>query len=142
MFSSRTMTPADWQGITHFTPDEFKRPDKMGYEFMVYLDGLREQAGVPMFISSSFRSVEYNRSVGGAADSSHTDDPCDAVDIRKSPTPADPNWNHARFCIVRAAFLSGCVRVGIYPNGSLHIDRTEDRRPGMRLWVMVDNPAT
>lgn len=140
-FSSRTLTPAEWQGLTHFTPDEFNHPEKMGLEFMMALDGLREQAGVPMHPSSDYRSPEYNRSVGGAKDSAHTDTPCDSVDIKKAPTPDDPHWNHARFCIVRAALAAGWTRIGIYPNGSLHLDRTEDRRPGERLWVVVDNPA-
>jgi uncharacterized protein YcbK (DUF882 family) len=141
-FSTRTMTPADWQGITHFTPAEFKAPDKMGYEMMLWLDGVREQAGVPMRITSSYRSPAYNASVGGAKDSAHTDVPCDAVDIGKDPTPSDPNWNYSRFRIVDTAMKAGCVRIGFYPNGSLHLDRTEDKRPSPRLWNAVDNPAT
>ena len=141
-FSTRTMTTVDWARITHFKPFEFKSPDKMGYEFMVWLDGVREQAGIGMTITSSYRSPAYNASVGGAQDSAHTDVPCDAVDIGKEPTPADPNWNHARFKILAAALKAGCVRIGFYPNGSLHLDRTEDQRPAPRLWNAVDNKAT
>lgn len=141
-FSTRTMTPADWQGITHFTPTEFKSPDKMGYEFVLWLDGVREQSGVSMKITSSYRSPAYNASVGGAKDSAHTDVPCDAVDIGKDPSPNDPNWNYARFKIVDTALKAGCVRVGFYQNGSLHLDRTEGQRPAPRLWNAVDNKAT
>jgi len=140
-FSSRTLSPAEWAALTHFSADEFQHPEKMGYEFMLWLDGVREQAGVPMHVSSSYRSRAYNLAVGGAADSAHVDEPCEAVDIAKSPTAEDPNWNHARFCILRAALLGGCTRFGFYPNGSLHIDRTESVRPAERLWNAVDNPA-
>ena len=141
-FSSRTMTPADWRALSYFTPAEFKAPDTMGYEFMVWLDGVREQAGVSMPITSSYRSPAYNASVGGAKDSAHTDVPCDAVDIGKAPSPSDPNWNFARFKILQAALAGGCVRIGFYPNGSLHLDRTEGKRPAPRLWNAVDSRAT
>lgn len=140
-FSSRTMTDADWSGVAHFTPGEFSEPHLMGLEFVHWLDGVRALAGVPMHITSSARTPEHNKAVGGAVDSAHVDVPCNAVDIGQTPTPSDPNWNFARFKILEAAMQSGCVRVGFYPNGSLHLDRTEDQRPAPRLWNAVDRPA-
>ena len=128
-FSSRCMTIADWSQIKHFTRAEFRDPEKMGYAFMLWLDELRERAGVPMVITSSYRSPEYNRAVGGAKDSAHTDVPCNAVDIGERPRADDPNWNLTRWRIVEAAMAMGCQRIGTYANGSLHIDRSEDRRP-------------
>ena len=140
-FSSRCMVDADWHEIKHFDPSEFAIPGNMGYEFTRWLDTLRVLAGVPMHITSSSRTHAHNAAVGGASDSAHVDVPCNAVDIGKSPTPADPNWNFARFKILDAAMQTGCVRIGFYPNGSLHLDRTEDQRPAPRLWNAVDNPA-
>lgn len=139
-FSTRTMRPADWAQIRHFQPSEFAEPEKMGYEFMVWLDAVREDAGVPMYVSSSYRTPAHNRAVGGAADSAHCDEPCDAVDFRKAPTPSDPHWNLARGRIIVAAVKRGCVRVGQYKDGSIHLDRTEGRRPPA-FWTVVDNPA-
>ncbi|HXG69472.1 MAG TPA: D-Ala-D-Ala carboxypeptidase family metallohydrolase [Gemmatimonadaceae bacterium] len=140
-FSSRTMRMSDWPTIRHFGVAEFKAPEMMGYEFMLWLDKVRFEAQVEMPISSSYRSPSYNKSVGGAADSSHTDDICNAVDIARTPSTNDPNWNYSRWKIIEAAIRLGCRRIGLYPSGSLHLDRTEDVRPAPRLWVKVDNPA-
>jgi len=138
--TDRCMTAADWTLVApYFTPSEFKVPEKMSYEFMMWLLEVRLRAGVTMNISSSVRSTAYNKQVGGAKDSAHVDVPCRAVDIRP-PTKRDamdPNWNYARFKIVKAAMDCGGVRIGIYQNGSLHLDRTESTRPAPRLWVAV-----
>lgn len=133
-FSSRTMTNADWIVLPYFKKSEFKHPEKMGYEFMQELVRVRKMAGCPMYPTSDYRDPTYNKKVGGAEDSAHTDIPCDASDFQ-------PRNSVERFAIVRAAILCGFVRIGIYKNGSLHLDRTEDRRPAHVLWTVVSNPA-
>ena len=138
-FSSRTMKPEDWAKLEHFNADEFKSPEKMGFEFMLWLDRLREEAAVPMTITSSYSDKKYKKKVGGASDSAHIDVPCNAVDIGMRPRPSDPNWNYTRFRIIRAAILSGCQRIGTYANGSLHLDMTHDERPAERMWRVVGN---
>lgn len=139
--STRTMRPSDWADIPYFKPSEFKHPEKMGYEFMLWLVKVRQLADVPIHITSSYRSPAYNRLVGGAADSAHTDVPCNAVDIGERPRPSDPNWNYSRWQIIHAAEKLGCRREGMYQNGSLHLDMTHGRRPAPRLWRVVNNPA-
>lgn len=136
-FSVRTMRGEDWAAIRHFSPAEFTRPDVMGFEFMKWLDTLRAQAGVPMIITSSYRSPTHNAQVGGASDSAHVDVPCNAVDVAEKPRPDDPNWNYSRWMIVTTAILMGCKRIGTYQNGSLHLDMTHDRRPSPRMWRVV-----
>lgn len=131
------MRPEDWAEIRYFTSAEFKKPLLMGYEFMRWLDRVREEAGVPMIISSSSRTAEHNAVVGGATKSAHLRVPCDAVDIRRNPKPA-VTWNHDRFRIIRAAFLNGCERVGVYQDESIHLDRAEGILPAQRLWIRVD----
>lgn len=135
-FSSRCMRPEDWDEIKHFKPEEFKKPLLMGYEFMKWLDKVREGADVVMLVSSSARSDDYNKAVGGAGDSAHVDIPCDAVDIRKNPN-SKMTWNHDRFQIVFTAYALGCRRFGIYKDQSIHLDRTEKKRPAPRMWVEV-----
>jgi len=136
-FSTRVMRPPDWDELKHFQAGEFKEPDKMGYEFIRWLDRLRDEAAVPMKITSSYRSPAYNRGVGGATDSAHTDVPCNAVDIGMTLSDDDPNWNFARYQIINAAMYQGCQRIGTYANGSLHLDRSEGKRPHPRMWRVV-----
>lgn len=136
-FSSRVMTPADWAKIKHFDASEFNYPMLMGYEFMVWLDHLREEAGVPIHITSDHRTAAHNAEVGGAPDSAHVDVPCDSVDIGMRPRPDDANWNYSRWRITFAAEKLGCRRIGHYKDGSMHIDRTETKRPSPRMWHVV-----
>lgn len=134
-FSSRTMRSVDWDEIKHFRPDEFKAPEKMGLEFVRWLDRVRALADVPVRITSSYRSPEYNDRIGGADNSAHTDVPCNAVDIGLTRHPLGENF--ARFRLLKAALALGCERIGTYKDGSLHFDRSEDKRPAPRIWRVV-----
>ena len=136
-FSTRTMFAADWAAIRYFKPSEFAVPSRMGFEFMKWLDTLRAQAGVPIIITSSYRTPAHNAAVGGASNSAHTDVPCDAVDIGERPRPDDPQWNYSRWMIVSTAIMMGCKRIGTYADGSLHLDMSHDRRPAPRMWRVV-----
>lgn len=141
MFSTRTMSDVDWERLKKFQRHEFKSPERMGFEFMLWLDQLAIKANVPIVIVSSYRTQEHNRSVGGAKDSAHVDEICEAVDIQRRPTPNDPHWNYGRAQVMMNAVRLGCQRIGMYPNGNLHIDMTHDKRPAPRIWIAVDNPA-
>src|SRR6266487_1401444 len=138
-FSTRCMQADDWTKISSFSLHEFSHPSFMGFEFMQWLDTLRNKCGMPFWITSSYRTIEHNQLVGGADDSAHCDVPCNAVDIGESPRVSDPNWYHSRFLIVSNALASGCSRIGLYANGSIHLDMTADRRPGERIWRVVGN---
>lgn len=64
------------QKLRYFRPSEFKMGsvnvfDKMQPEFLAKLDQLRESCGVPLVITSSYRSVSYNKRIGGASNSMH-----------------------------------------------------------------------
>lgn len=137
-FSTRPITPADWATIVHFTPPEFidhgtgqNCADKMGLEFIRWLDQVRTAAGIPMTISSSYRDPAYNASIHGASNSAHMQVPCEAVDVV-------PAGDQDRYHVIHAALLAGCVRIGIYGNGSLHLDRAESDHPSPALWTIVD----
>ena len=59
-----------------FKESEFKMGgervfDKMDKDFLVKLDELRGYVGQPLIITSSYRSLEYNKAIGGAKRSMH-----------------------------------------------------------------------
>lgn len=62
--------------MIYFKPSEFVMNnkivfDKMDKEFLSKLDILREELGLPIIITSSFRDEEYNKKIGGAKSSMH-----------------------------------------------------------------------
>jgi len=124
--STRCMTDDDWAELTYFKKSEFKHPEKMGYEFMKWLDQVRHDAKVKMVVTSSWRSEKANRDAGGAKASAHLDTPCNAVDLGGQMTGAQ------RLAIVRSALANGCDRIGIYETGVVHLDRSP-RFPS--IWV-------
>lgn len=128
-FSARAMRDSDWRSVRHFTPGEFKAPERMGWNFLLWLDQVRDACGVPMRVTSSYRTPQHNAQVGGAKDSAHCDTPCNAVDLM-------PQNNYERWQIVTAAWALGCRRIGVYADGSLHLDMTHDVRPAPRMWVV------
>jgi uncharacterized protein YcbK (DUF882 family) len=130
-FSSRTMRASDWRALRHFKASEFKYPHRMGYEFMRWLDDVRQTLGEPLSRSGDWRDPKSNAEVGGAKDSAHMDEICDAIDLS-----ARGMTGAKRLRLFVVAYSLGCRRFGIYENGSVHLDRTEDRRPHA-MWVKV-----
>jgi len=131
------MRPDDWAEINHFKPTDrgFRAPDRMGYEFMLWPDKVRARAGVPMYVSSTVRDGAQNAAAGGAIKSAHMDQLCEAADFA-GEKEGEPMPGKHRLAIVKAALELGCTRIGVYVNGSVHLDRTEDRRP-QSMWVTV-----
>ena len=102
--------------LKHVTPHEFKEDGKDAYdqmqpEFLLSLDACRELAGVPFKITSSYRSPEKNRRVGGSIGSMHLKGR--AVDI------LCPDSEY-RYKVVKAAIACG-LTVGIMRD-ALHLD--------------------
>ena len=107
--------------LKHFKPAEFTedlRPvfDKMHPDFLLKLDTCRDLCGVPFAITSSYRSPEKNRRVGGAPGSMHLKGR--AVDI----TCPD---GVTRAIIMKTALNLG-LSVGVMRNG-LHLDDREEQ---------------
>ena len=62
--------------MKYFKKSEFRMGNenvyaKMDVTFLISLDELRELVKEPLIITSSYRSVEYNRAIGGAKRSMH-----------------------------------------------------------------------
>jgi len=90
--------------------------DKMDAMFLPLLDELRQRVGEPLVITSSYRSKEYNKFIGGAKKSQHLYGK--AVDLAC-------NNGTLRAKIVRHALDLG-LTVGI-AKGFCHIDNRDNQ---------------
>ena len=102
--------------LRYFSKSEFTMGGENVYHmmddiFLATLDTLRHNAGILMTITSSYRSPEYNASVGGASKSMHLQGR--AVDIACSDS-------HDRMIIIKEALELG-LTVGV-ASSFLHID--------------------
>lgn len=113
----------------YFKPSEFLRctpaclENQMDATFLSTLDRVREMAGIPMVLTSAYRSAEHERKMGRDGKSAHTKGK--AVDIRCTT-------GSARFAITRAALACGVPRIGIGKN-YIHLDIDETLPQGV-IW--------
>lgn len=116
-----------------FKPSEFRRCqprceiDDMNPDFLRKLDSARELARTPFFLTSAFRSKEYELSKGRKGTSSH----CLglAVDIRCRSS-------HVRQRIVSALIKVGFRRLGVYPT-FIHVD--DDDKKISAMWLSSED---
>jgi len=105
--------------LKNFAPAEFMCAgklvfDNMDADFLLLLDQCRTDAGAPMVITSSYRTPEHNRKVGGARSSMHLQGR--AVDVRST-------GGEHRAAIIKAALNLG-LTVGVMEN-AIHLDNRE-----------------
>ncbi len=105
--------------LKFFSPSEFTQDgrnvyNKMQPEFLQMLDRCRELCGIPLVITSSYRSPSKNRMVGGSVGSLHLKGRAvDIIAIR----------GETRWKIVKAATEVG-LSVGVMRT-ALHLDNRE-----------------
>ncbi len=116
-------------GNPYFSSHEFNSPDlplsgnKMDREFIYRLTIAREFSNIPYIITSGYRSITYNKSIGGKHDSSHTKGL--AVDIKCSNS-------ETRFKIILGLLFAGFNRIGVYKN-HIHVDSDNTKHPEL-IW--------
>lgn len=108
--------------LRYFSPEEFTMDGKVVFDwmdatFLIKLDECRHLANVTFKLSSSYRSTEKNKAVGGAKNSMHLKGR--AVDILVSS-------DSQRWAIVNAAVQLG-LSVGIMKN-AVHIDNRDGNK--------------
>lgn len=110
----------NFEGIRHFSPKEFRAPDKMDRELLVALDRARALGGRPIYVTSSYREGDPNSHGRGLA-----------VDVADNPrgTPIASGW---RFAVVRALLEAGFRRIGVYDR-HIHADM-DPALPDSVMW--------
>ena len=120
----------DWKKYPSFTPQEFDSPDRLGSgemmqeAFIARLQEARKLACTPFKITSGYRTLEHNKSVGGVNSSSHRFG-C-AADIAISSS-------HERFLILTGLIRAGFTRIGIADN-FIHVD-SDETKPENVIWT-------
>ena len=115
--------------LRYFKRSEFDSPDaknsyaNMNHEFVMLLDKARHLAKTPFIITSGFRTVEHNKTVGGLSTSSHLKG-C-AVDI-------DCSDSKSRFIMIYALLTVGFNRIGIGKD-FIHVDMDQNK-PQNLIW--------
>lgn len=101
-------------GWKHFKLDEFKCPccgeNKIKPEFVTLLNNIRERAGVPMKVTSGYRCLTYDTSLGGKGN--HPTGYAADIHIANS---------YMRHYILEAAYHLGVERIGVGKN-FVHLD--------------------
>lgn len=105
--------------LQYFNISEFDSPDQKGSgkemknEFLAMLDEARDDTnGVPMVITSGYRTTEHNDKVGGVDSSTHTKGFAADIRVRNS-------WE--RYVILTVLIKIGFSRFGI-GNNFIHVD--------------------
>jgi len=125
----------DWTKIHHFRRAEFENPECLRWEMLEKLDRLRELCGFPFVITSTCRSPEHNKAIGGAPNSSHCradDGMYSGVDFTVDGGSISPGQ---LFMIVKHAHEVGFRRIGLYSDmRHVHLD-LEGRLNQDVLWI-------
>lgn len=116
----------------YFSEREFERctpscdRESMEQEFLDLLDRIRATAGIPLLLSSAYRSPAYDKSKGRSGNGAHTYGL--AVDIVC-------NNSKTRYKIISACIQCGVQRIGIASN-FIHIDMGESvKLPAPCIWT-------
>ena len=113
----------------YFKEAEFKRCvpscslQQMDQAFMNTLDALRAQAGIPLVLTSAYRSSAWDKSKGRTGTGAHTKGK--AADIRC-------NSSATRLKIVQAALALGIRRIGV-AGTFVHVDTDKSLPDG--IWT-------
>jgi len=118
----------------YFTEDELKCKGTdecyMDGQFMAQLEALRHDFNEPMIISSAYRSIGYNTTIGGAAHSPHLQGK--AVDVVIN--------GKAAYRLLKLALQYGFTGIGVAQRGPherrfLHLDTMESSDVHPRPWI-------
>lgn len=126
----------------NFTPQEIackdgagrsKKSLKVNEKAMDALQHLRDLLGVPIKITSAYRTPEYNKRIGGARNSQHVKAKAFDIVLTEQVNPS---------ILLAAAEICGFKGIGFYKT-FMHVDvRTRKARWGKRTFPLWEGPIT
>ena len=116
----------------YFTHDELAckhcQESHFDMDFQRICNWARHIAGVPFIVTSAYRCIEHNKSVGGGANSSH---------VKGLGMDIMPKDNHHRFRIFAALLTVNVKRIRLYlKKGHMHFDVDPDK--GQEILMIED----
>ena len=121
--------------MDYFTPQTDPKIDftKVSPSALSKLNATREMLGMPMKVSSSYRTPEQSVAVGGLNNDAHQEEPCTAFDVEY------PDHGY-RARLIYAAHSAGFERIGINEqNGHVHLDDSPVL-PRPAFWIEKPKP--
>lgn len=121
-----------WDNIKNFKKSEFVSPDNgeedMDIRLLTFLDAMRASIGLPIKITSGYRTRKHNYEIGGSPHSSHmlglaVDIACDSSWLRWKIVDFAMSWNS----------LTHIIRLGIAKD-FIHLD-IDPAKPHPIIWV-------
>ena len=95
-------------------------------DFLEWLDGVREEVGFPLQVTSGFRCVRHPiEAAKSSGPGAHTTGR--AVDIAV--------WDEKAIKVMEVASRKGCVRMGVSQNSFIHLDLSENPKHKPNLWT-------
>ncbi len=135
-FRSAADIPAGFWRWPHFSPTELQDPTDGSLlivpAFLDQLEGLRDDLGFPLIITSAYRNPSHDKAVGGAGLATSPHVLGLAVDL--GIASGDPK----AYQVVKAAFLRGFPGIEATPT-HLHLDWAESHPAAPRplFWVSM-----
>jgi len=125
----------DWSKIKYFKQEEFLKPECLRPGMIELLDKLRGRCMFSLIVTSSYRSEEHNKAVGGASNSSHLIAPDGYYSGIDFTGPGGIMGSSQLFTVVHEALLLGFNRIGLYKDmRHVHLD-IEQRLDQDVLWI-------
>ena len=120
----------NFKNIQYFTPQEFDSPDvkgsgkNMDRSFLLALDNTRKNANFPFIVTSGYRTISHNLSVGGAQNSAH---------IRGKAADIYAPTLQQKDVIIRNAIKNGMTGIGVMKS-AVHLDNDTAIHPKLTFW--------
>ena len=115
----------NWTDYEHFGPEEFNEPDEMDPTLIRDIERIRKTAGVPIYITSSYREGD---------DGEHGEGKGLDISDNMEGKPMASRW---RFEVLAAIFRHNINRIGFYDR-HFHIGASETRDMDVLWWGVSD----
>ena len=123
--------------FVRFGTPSIEQIDKLVHGFVIPLNNVRAEIGMPMFIRSGFRDMQHEIAQGRTATSEHTFKGKGACDVALTANSSKRADNDDLFKLASLLVRAGFTRIAYYPKEQFfHIDYKADK---LELYISDSN---